>query len=127
VFVSNWLLELAVIVYCSFAVFTFIVIIVYRSYYYYYYNYYYHHHQHHKLFVSLLAMFGTSQRLAFVPLTNTILLLGAPMQPTWWVKILTYLQLERFLFIIFYNLVFTLSIIVKAVVYNPYFHVLCSF
>jgi hypothetical protein len=26
----------------------------------------------------------TSQRLAFVPLTNTVLLLGAPMQPTWW-------------------------------------------
>jgi hypothetical protein len=29
--------------------------------------------------VSLLAMLGTSQRLAFVPLTNTVLLLGAPM------------------------------------------------
>jgi hypothetical protein len=50
---------------------------------------------------SLLAMFGTSQRLAFVPLTNTVLLLGAPVQPTWWVKILTYLQSERFLFIIY--------------------------
>jgi hypothetical protein len=49
-------------------------------------------------------MFGTSQRLAFVPQINTVLLLGAPMQPTWWVKILTYLQSEQFLFIIFYNL-----------------------
>jgi hypothetical protein len=56
------------------------------------------------VFVSLFAMFGTSQRLAFVPQINTVLVLGAPMQPTWWVKILTYLQAERFLFIIFYNL-----------------------
>jgi hypothetical protein len=79
------------------------------------------------VFVSLLAMLGTSQHLVFVPLTNTVLLLGAPMQPTWWVKILTYLQSERFLFIIFYNLVFKLSIIVEAVVLNPYVHVLCSF
>jgi hypothetical protein len=43
------------------------------------------------------------------------------------IKILTYFQSERFLFIIFYNLVFKLSIIVKAVVLNPYIHVLCSF
>jgi hypothetical protein len=55
--------------------------------------------------VSLLAMFGTSQRLASVPLTNIALLLGAPMQPTRWVKISTYLRPERFLSIIFYNLV----------------------
>jgi hypothetical protein len=79
------------------------------------------------VFLSLLAMLGTYQRLAFVPLTNTTLLLGAPMQPTRWVKILTYLQSERFLFIIFYKLVFKCSIIVKAVVLNPYVHVLCSF
>jgi hypothetical protein len=72
------------------------------------------------VFVSLLAMLGTSQRLAFVPPTNTALLLGAPMQPTWWVKILTYLRSERFLFIILCNLVFQLSIIIKAVVLNPY-------
>jgi hypothetical protein len=78
------------------------------------------------VFVSLLAMFGTSQRLAFVPLTNTVLF-GAPMQPTWWVKISTYLQSERFLFIIFYNHVLKLLIIVKALVLNPYVHVLCSF
>jgi hypothetical protein len=79
------------------------------------------------VFVSLLAMFGTSQRLAFAPLTNTILRLGAPMQPTRWVKISTYLQSERFLSIIFYNLVLRLLIIVKALVLNPYVHVLCSF
>jgi hypothetical protein len=77
--------------------------------------------------VSLLAMFGTSQRLAFVPLTNTALLLGAPMQPTWWVKISTYLQSERFLFILFYNLVLKLLIIFKALVLNPYVHELYSF
>jgi hypothetical protein len=47
---------------------------------------------------------GPSQRLVFVPLINTVLLPRAPMLPTWWVKISTYLQLERFLSIIFYNL-----------------------
>jgi hypothetical protein len=78
------------------------------------------------VFVSLLAMLWTSQRLAFVPLTNTVLL-GASMLPTWWVKILTYLESERFLFIIFYNLVLKLLIIFKALVLNPYVHVLCSF
>jgi hypothetical protein len=78
------------------------------------------------VFVSLLAMLGTSQRLAFVPLTNTVLLLGAPMQTTWWVKISTYLQSERFLFIIFYNPVLKLLIIFKSLVLNPYVHVLCS-
>jgi hypothetical protein len=71
-------------------------------------------------FVSLLAMLGTSQRLAFVPQINTVFLLGAPMLPTWWVKILTYLQSERFLFIIFYNLGPKLLIIFKALVLNPY-------
>jgi hypothetical protein len=55
------------------------------------------------VFVCLLAMFGTSQRLAFIPLTNTVLLLGAPILPKWWVKISTYLQSLRFIFIIFYN------------------------
>jgi hypothetical protein len=74
---------------------------------------------------SLLAMLGNSQSLLFVPQINTVLL-DAPMLPTWWIKILTYLQLERFL-IIFYNLVFKLLIIVKAVVLNSYVHVLCSF
>jgi hypothetical protein len=43
--------------------------------------------------------------LALVPQINTVLLLDAPMLPTWWVKISTYLQLERFLFTIFYNFV----------------------
>jgi hypothetical protein len=52
------------------------------------------------VFVSLLAMFGTSQSLAFVPQINTVPMLGAPMLPTRWVKISIYLQSERFLFII---------------------------
>jgi hypothetical protein len=78
------------------------------------------------VFVSLLAMLGTSQSLAFVPLTNTVLLLGAPMQPKRWLKILTYLQSERFLTIIFYNCVLKLLVIFKAFVLNPYVYVLCS-
>jgi hypothetical protein len=49
------------------------------------------------VFVILLTMLGTSQRLAFVPQINTVLLLGAPMLPTWWVKSSTYLQSEWFL------------------------------
>jgi hypothetical protein len=71
-------------------------------------------------------MLGTSQRLAFLPQINTVLLVGAPMLLTRWVKILTYLQAERFLFIIFYNLALKLLIIFKALVLNPRVHVLCS-
>ncbi|PNF30002.1 hypothetical protein B7P43_G06208 [Cryptotermes secundus] len=48
-------------------------------------------------FVFLPAILGTSHCLVFVPLINTALLLGAPMLPTRWVKILTYLQSEQFL------------------------------
>jgi hypothetical protein len=55
------------------------------------------------VFVFLLAMLGTSQSLAFVPQINIVLLLGAPMRPTWWVKISTYLRSEGFPSIIFYN------------------------
>ncbi|PNF14253.1 hypothetical protein B7P43_G12199 [Cryptotermes secundus] len=33
----------------------------------------------------------------FVPQKDTVPLLGAPLLPTWWVKILTYLQMEGFL------------------------------
>jgi hypothetical protein len=40
----------------------------------------------------------------FVPLINTVLLLGAPMLPTRRVNISTYLQSDRFLSITFYNL-----------------------
>jgi hypothetical protein len=54
--------------------------------------------------VFLLVMLGTAYRLVFVPLINTVLLLGAPVLPTRWVKISTYLQSERFLSIIFYNI-----------------------
>jgi hypothetical protein len=80
------------------------------------------------VFVPLLAMLGTSQRVAFVPQTNTVLLLGAPMQPTRWVMISTYVYLrsERFLSIIFYNLVFKLLITLTGLVLNPYVHVLYS-
>jgi hypothetical protein len=35
--------------------------------------------------------------LELVPAINTVLLLGAPLLPTWWVKISTYFQLEPFL------------------------------
>jgi hypothetical protein len=78
------------------------------------------------VFVSLLAMLGTSQHLAFVPQINTVLLLGAPMVPTWWIKISIHLQWERFLSVIFYNLVLKIFIIFKALVLNPHVHMLCS-
>jgi hypothetical protein len=78
------------------------------------------------VFVFLLAMLETYQRLAFVPQINTVLLLGAPILPTWWVNILTYLQSKRFPFIIFYNLVLKFLMMVKALVLNPYVHVLYS-
>jgi hypothetical protein len=48
------------------------------------------------VFLILLAVLGTSQSLVFVPLLNTVLLLCTPMLTTWWVKISTYLQSERF-------------------------------
>jgi hypothetical protein len=66
-------------------------------------------------------MIGTSQCLALAPQINTVLLLGAPMQPRWWVKILTYLHSERLLFIAFYNFVLKLLIIFNALVPNPMF------
>jgi hypothetical protein len=44
----------------------------------------------------LPAVFGTSNCSVFVPLINTVLL-GAPVLPTRWVKISTYLQTEQFL------------------------------
>jgi hypothetical protein len=59
-------------------------------------------------------------------LTNAVLLLGAPMQPAGWVRISTYLQSERFLSIIFHNLVLKLLIMFTVVVLNSYVHVLCS-
>jgi hypothetical protein len=53
-------------------------------------------------FMLLPATSGDSRCSALVPLTNTVLLLGAPMLPTWWgVKISTYLHLELFLLIPF--------------------------
>jgi hypothetical protein len=55
------------------------------------------------VFVFLLAMLWTPRSLVLVPLINTVLLLGAPMLPTWWVEMSTYLQSEPFLLIIFYN------------------------
>jgi hypothetical protein len=52
-------------------------------------------------FVFLPAILGTSHCLVFVPLINTVLLLGAPMMSTQWVKISTYSQSKRFLSITF--------------------------
>jgi hypothetical protein len=57
------------------------------------------------VFVFMLAMLRTSQSLVFVPLINTVLLLGAPVLPMWRIKISTYSKSERFLSIILYNLV----------------------
>jgi hypothetical protein len=48
-------------------------------------------------FVSLPAILGTSHCLMFVPVINTALLLRAPMLPTRWANISTYLQSEPFL------------------------------
>jgi hypothetical protein len=53
------------------------------------------------LLLFLPAISGTSHCLVFVPLINTVLLLGAPVLPTRWVKISTYLQSEPFLSITF--------------------------
>jgi hypothetical protein len=78
------------------------------------------------VFVSLLAMLRNSQCLALVPQIYTVLLLSAPMLPTWWVKIVTYLQSELFLLIIFYNFVLKFLTVFKAHVLSPYVHLLCS-
>jgi hypothetical protein len=56
-------------------------------------------------FVFLPAISGDSHCPALVPLTNTVVLLGPPMLPTWWVKISTYLHLEPFLLIAYMHLV----------------------
>jgi hypothetical protein len=48
-------------------------------------------------FMFLPAISGDSRCSALVPLTNTVLLLGTTMLPTWrWVKISIYLHLEPF-------------------------------
>jgi hypothetical protein len=51
--------------------------------------------------VFLPAILGTSHCLMFVPLINIVLLLGAPMLPTRWVKLSTHLQSGPFLSITF--------------------------
>jgi hypothetical protein len=76
------------------------------------------------VFVFLLVMLGISQRLLFVPLINTVLLLGAPMLPTWWVKISTYLQSERYLHSYFIIIYLKLLIIFGQ---NSNILVLCSY
>jgi hypothetical protein len=43
--------------------------------------------------VFLTAISGSSHSSALVPLTNTVLLLGAPVLPTWWLNISIYLHL----------------------------------
>jgi hypothetical protein len=62
-------------------------------------------------FVFLPAILETSHCLVFVPLINTVLLLGAPMQPTWWVKFSIYFQSKRFLSITFILIYLKLLII----------------
>jgi hypothetical protein len=62
-------------------------------------------------FVSLPVILGTSHCLVFVPLINTVLLLGAPMLPTRRVKVSTYLQSEPFHSIIFIVIDLTVNII----------------
>jgi hypothetical protein len=62
-------------------------------------------------FVFLPAICGISRCLVFVPLINNVLLLGAPMLLTRWVKISTYLQLEHFLSITFMRINLKLLII----------------
>jgi hypothetical protein len=52
-------------------------------------------------FVSLPAILGTSHCLVFFPPINTVLLLGAPILPTRWASISTYLQSEQSLSITF--------------------------
>jgi hypothetical protein len=62
---------------------------------------------------------GTSHCLVFVPLIRTVLLLGAPMLSTRWVKIPTCLQSGPFL-----SIIFILNIkLLKIFVHNP--NVLC--
>jgi hypothetical protein len=51
-------------------------------------------------FVFLPALSGNSHCSVLVPPINTVLLLGAPVLPTWrWAKISTYLHVELFLLI----------------------------
>jgi hypothetical protein len=71
-------------------------------------------------FVFLPAILGTSNCLVFVYLINTVLLLSAPVLPTWWVKISTYLRSETFLSITFILIYLKLLIMF---VHTPY--VLC--
>jgi hypothetical protein len=64
---------------------------------------------------------GNSHCSVLVPLTNTVLLLGAPMLPTWLVKISIYLHLEAFILITsillnvhrmnYYSIIITISIV----------------
>jgi hypothetical protein len=67
-------------------------------------------------FVFLPAISGNSHCSVLVPLTNTVLLLGAPTLPTWWVKISTYLHLELFLSITF------MLLIVNRIYYYYYYY-----
>jgi hypothetical protein len=68
--------------------------------------------------VFLPAISGDSRCSELVPLTNTVLLLGAPMLPTLWVKISTYLHLELFLLITF------MLLIVNRIYYYYYYAII---
>jgi hypothetical protein len=67
-------------------------------------------------FVFLPAISGDFRCYVLVSLTNTVLLLGAPMLPTWWVKISTYLHLELFLLITF------MLLIINRIYYYYYYY-----
>jgi hypothetical protein len=66
--------------------------------------------------IIIIIISGDSRSSALVRLTNTVLLLGAHMLPTWWVKISTYLHLELFLLITF------MLLIVNKIYYYYYYY-----
>jgi hypothetical protein len=72
-------------------------------------------------FVFLPAISRGSRCSALVPLTNTVLLLCAPMLPTWWVKISTYLHLEPVL------LIASMLLILNRIYYYYYYYDFISY
>jgi hypothetical protein len=71
-------------------------------------------------FVFLPAILGTSHCLVFVPLINIVVLLGAPMLPTQWVKLSTYFQSGPFL-----SITFILINLKLLIIFVHTFNVLC--
>jgi hypothetical protein len=71
-------------------------------------------------FMFLPAILGVSHYLLFVPVINTVLLLGAPMLPTRLVKISTYLQPGPFFSITF--ILINLKLLIILGLRNVIFH-----